>query len=107
MKFGQQVKWMNGNNWHMGTVIASYGNNTFGVTHVLNPTQATSVDQKVKVQGNQLVAINDSGIGYAKYAYTRPNLRQVSTNIPVGQESIGIGQIVYTEQFKKQAGIKR
>ena len=107
MKFGQQVKWLNGNNWHMGTVIASYGEGVFGVTHVMNPTQATTVEQKVKLQGNQLVAIGSNSIGYTKYAYTRPNLNQTHEKVSVQAESIGLGQIVYTEQFKKQAGFKR
>ena len=106
MKFGQQVKWLDGNKWHMGTVVANYGSSTWGVTHVMNPDQFTKPDYKVRNQNGTLCTFQDA-IGFAAYAYTRPNLRQTSTPIPVSQAPVGLGQVMSREQYKKQAGKPR
>jgi hypothetical protein len=105
MKFGQQVRWVDGNKWHCGTVVANYGNNVWGVTHVMNPDQFSQPEFKVQnIKGTLCVA--SDGIGMAAYAYTRPNLRQTTNPIPVSQAPVGLGDVMYREQFKRQAGVR-
>lgn len=103
MKFGQQVRWLDGNNWHMGTLVANYGNNSWGVTHVMNPTQATKPEFTVRNVGGTLKTFHEK-MTQADLAYTNPAMqnsgRYQPTRVPQ-RDSMPLGAMIYQEQYKK------
>jgi hypothetical protein len=106
MKFGQQVKWLDGQHWHVGTVVANFGNGVWGVTHVMNPNQYTQFEFKVRQAGANFVTFHEN-MTWAEQHYKNDSLRNGGRFVPQAvpsTASVGAGRVLYKEQWKKQAG---
>ena len=111
MNYGQQIKWLDGqNNIHMGTVVAK-GNEQgtiWGVTHILNPKQGvTQPETFVSNQGGNWRIANTS-TGQAQFAYTNGAMQHNGKYAPQAvpnAPSVPLGAVVYQEQYKKQRAV--
>lgn len=106
MKFGQQIKWLdNHNKWHVGTVVANGGQGVWGVSHVLNPDQSTIPECFVMLQNGAWRVYNKGGITQTQFTYANKHLANTGKYAPETIQSVssmGLGAVVYQEQFKKQ-----
>lgn len=115
MNFGQQIKWIDGNNKiHFGTVVANHGNNVWGVSHIMNPDQTTHPEFTVAMQGGQWRTMGGGGgatqdIKAGQFFYTnqamRTSGRYAPSAVPTGQP-VGLGSLLYKESLRKlQTGV--